>query len=185
MTKRGILAVGIALSAAGTFGAATLVTTRGNDAAVSPGPVWTETPWPLPPDPWGKGKAYHCPAEHCGAEVKVYVRAKLGLCGCVTAIDDDDVDRVADVDLIGTVRRIDPGRSIELRWAKGRIRGYVLDTHGGKPNSALTIALHERCDMIVATSVGSDAELLTHERVTLEFLDSDKVVRWAETALGL
>ena len=49
-------------------------------------------------DPWGKGKAFRCRAEHCGEEVSLYIRAKIGFCGCVTAIDDDEVDRVGDLD---------------------------------------------------------------------------------------
>ena len=43
-------------------------------AATATAPVWTETPWPFPNDPWGKGKAFRCKATDCGTEVNVYLR---------------------------------------------------------------------------------------------------------------
>ena len=54
-------------------------------AATATAPVWTEIAWPFPNDPWGKGKAFRCRAADCGAEVKVYLRAKIGLCNCATS----------------------------------------------------------------------------------------------------
>jgi hypothetical protein len=99
--------------------------------AAPPKPVWTETAWAFRTDPWGKGKAFRCRAEHCGAEANLYVRAKIGSCGCVTAMDDDDVDRVGDLDLIASQRAaLGPGRPIEVRWMKGRSHPYVVDGGG-------------------------------------------------------
>jgi hypothetical protein len=43
-------------------------------------PSWSEVPWPFPMDQWGKGKAFQCKAAECGAEVMVYIRAKIGVC---------------------------------------------------------------------------------------------------------
>ena len=74
-------------------------------------PIWTETAWAFPIDPWGKGKAFRCRAEHCGAEVNLYVRAKIGSCGCVTAIDDDDasIGLVISISSHPSARRSGPG----------------------------------------------------------------------------
>ena len=149
-------------------------------------PIWTETAWAFPIDPWGKGKAFRCRAEHCGAEVNLYVRAKIGSCGCVTAIDDDDVDRVGDLELIASERAaLGSGRPIEVRWMKGRSRGYAVGGRGATAKSALAIAFHERCDMIVATAALGGPQPAAQEDAVLAFLNSDVVLRWAEATLGL
>jgi len=37
----------------------------------------------------------------CGEDTEVYVRPKIGFCNCDSGVaDDDEVDRVADLDLI-------------------------------------------------------------------------------------
>jgi hypothetical protein len=189
MTRTGIISVAAVLVAGGALGVAEVLTGRApipRSAAAPSGPVWTETAWPFPLDPWGKGKAFRCRAEHCGAEVNLYLRAKLGLCGCVSAIDDDDVDRVGDVDLIGGERvALGPGRPIEVRWMKGRGRGYAVGGRGATAKSALAIAFHDRCDMAVATAAIGGDRPAAQEDAVLAFLNSDRVLRWAEATLGL
>jgi hypothetical protein len=189
MRRTAILTAAAVLAAGGALGAAGMLTGRvpvPGGAAARSGPVWTETAWPFPADPWGKGKAFRCRAEHCGHEVHVYVRAKIGSCGCLTAIDDDDVDRVGDLDLLGRERvALGAGRPIEVRWMKGRSRPYAVSGRGAAAKSALAIAFHERCDMIVVTAaVGAD-QPAAQEPAVLEFLNSDVVLRWAEVTLGL
>jgi hypothetical protein len=49
----------------------------------------------------------------------------------------------------------------------------------------LVVALHDRCDMVVAMAVGSGAGLPTHDNAVIDFLRSDEVHRWAERTLGL
>ena len=186
MTRIGSLTLATVLVAGGAVGAAGLLAGRAPNTALPSRPVWIETAWPFPLDPWGKGKAFHCRAEHCGADVKLYIRAKLGACGCVAAIDDEDLDRVGDVDLIGPERAsLGPGRPIEVRWAKARMRPYTLSGRGATARSALAIALHERCDLIVATAGVSHGEPVAHEGAVLEFLNSDTMLGWAEVTLGL
>jgi hypothetical protein len=183
MRRIGILALAAVLVAGGALGAAGLLTR--NNAAAPAKSVWTETAWPFPTDPWGKGKAFRCRAEHCGEEVSLYIRAKIGFCGCVTAIDDDDVDRVGDLDLLGKERAaLGAGRPIEVRGMKGRSRPYGLGD-AAKARSALSIALHERCDMIVATAALTGDQPTVQEPTVVEFLNSDVVLRWAEVTLGL
>ena len=98
-------------------------------AATAPRPAWTEVAWPFPIDQWGKGKAFRCKAADCGAEVNVYLRAKLGFCNCTTGVaDDDDLDRMGDLDLVGEVSPLGAGRPVSIAWMKGRSRAYKLTT---------------------------------------------------------
>ena len=52
------------------------------------------------------------------------------------------------------------------------------------PSRGLALAFNDRCDVIVATFVGSD-HLAAWEPKVLAFLNSDPVLRWAEKTLGL
>src|SRR5450756_2869732 len=62
---------------------------------------WREIAWPYPRDAWPAGRAFRCAVEACGGEVEVYLRPKAGFCNCDRGVaDDDEVDRVADLDLI-------------------------------------------------------------------------------------
>jgi hypothetical protein len=68
---------------------------------------------------------------------------------------------------------------------KGRSRPYAVDGGGATAMSALTIAFHERCDMIVATAAVGGPQPAAQEDAVLAFLNSDTVLRWAELTLGL
>ena len=116
--------------------------------------------WPFPIDQWGKGKAFRCKAADCGAEVNVYVRAKIGFCNCTTGVsDDDELDRISDFDLLGNkLSALGPGRPITVAWMKGRSRSYAVG--GAQPHgqSALSVGFNDHCDAIVATA------LVSHDR---------------------
>jgi hypothetical protein len=149
-------------------------------------PMWTKTEWPFPADIWGPGLAYYCTPAHCGREVVVYLRAKLGFCNCTTTIDDDMVDRVSDIDLLAREREpLGPGRDVNVRSMNGRGRAYLVPATQTEVRSALSFALHERCDLIVATAAISGGQPESDERAVLEFLNSDVVRRWADVTLGL
>ncbi|MCP1839180.1 hypothetical protein ACVIHI_007906 [Bradyrhizobium sp. USDA 4524] len=63
--------------------------------------AWYEIGWPFPRDGWPAGRAFRCGAAECGGDVEVYLRPKLGFCNCDSGVaDDDEVDRVSDVDMI-------------------------------------------------------------------------------------
>ena len=145
-------------------------------------PVWAETHWPFPVDPWGKGKAFRCNAPDCGGEVHVYVRAKLGFCNCTTGIaDDEDLDRMGDLDLIGgRVMPIGPGRPITVGSMQGRSRIYSL---GGR--TAIAMAFNERCDMVAATTLLPHKPSPAMESAVLDFLNSETMLKWTEVTLGL
>ena len=151
-------------------------------------PVWTETDWPFGADPWGKGKAFRCKADDCGSEVQLYVRAKLGFCNCTTGVGDDvDLEQMGDLALIGKATPIGAGREIVVGPMRGRSRAYRLE---GNRNAALSLAFNQRCDMVAATVLvgpGAPASLepAALEPAILSFLNGDRMLNWAEIALGL
>jgi len=150
----------------------------------SRGPVWTEISWPFPVDQWGGGWAFQCKAADCGIDVKVYLRPKIGFCNCQTGVaDDEELDRVGDVDIIGSERSaLGPGRPIAVHWMKGRSRGYNVGAPSAK--SVLSLAFNSRCDVTVATVV-ADGDPVAQEQAVLEFLNGDLVVHRVEEVLGL
>src|SRR5256886_16606318 len=117
--------------------------------------LWAEVTWPFPMDQWGTGRAFACKAADCGAEVKLYLRAKLGSCNCTTGVADDaDLDRMSDFDLVGgEVSPLGAGRPITIAWMKGRSRAYALAARDRPGKSAISIVFNDRCDMIVPTVV--------------------------------
>lgn len=155
-------------------------------AATATAPVWTEVAWPFPIDPWGKGKAFRCKAADCGTEVNIYLRAKMGFCNCTTGVaDDDDLDRMGDLVLVGEATPLGTGRPISIAWMKGRSRAYALNARNPPGKTAISVVFNERCDMIAATAVlGHDRPAATEPSV-IEFLNGNTVMRWAETTLGL
>ena len=144
--------------------------------------------WPFPMDEWGKGKAYCCSAADCGAEVDVYVRAKIGFCNCTTGVADDiELERLSDFELVGgQVMALGDGQPIEVGWMKGRSRAYGIPGHG---SSALSAAFNNECDAIVATAVlGQDVgqqRRAEFEPQVIGFLNGQTVLQWAKTTLGL
>lgn len=181
MKKLLAIVAGAALALGGIAGAVVL---SRSGADRTPHPVWTETAWPFPTDQWGRGKAFRCRAADCGAEVALYLRAKIGSCNCVTGVSDDiELDRMSDFDLIGQASPLGAGRQINVGRMKGRSRVYALGRPAGK--TAISIAFNDRCDMVVATAVASRDRPESIEPGVLAFLNSETVLRWAELTLGI
>ena len=96
---------------------------------------WREIAWPFPRDGWPAGRAFRCDTASCGEEVELYVRPWVGgCCNCDSGVaDDDEVDRVADLDLISD--RFVPlhtGHTIRVAdMAGGDLRSYDLDMPDG------------------------------------------------------
>jgi hypothetical protein len=157
---------------------------RGGEVETPRRPVWTEVQWPFPMDEWGRGKAFRCEAANCGVEVNVYVRAKIGFCNCTTGVaDDEELDRVADLRLIGDKpSALAAGSPIRVAWMKGRSRAYASPR---PQNSALAIAFNDRCDAVVATAIVAHPRPAPLEPSVVAFLNSETVIRWAEVTLGL
>ena len=149
-------------------------------------PVWTEFKWPFPPDLWGPGLAFHCRAADCGTEVYLYLRAKLGFCNCLSSIDDEMVDQVGDVNLLaGKGGTPGSGRPIDVRWMHGRSRDYEIGGRGTMAKSVLSMAFHDRCDLIVATAAIGGDQPSAQEQAVLKFLNGERVLGWLEKTLGL
>ena len=191
MRRSTILVVATALVLGGALGTIGLlaghVLKPGRAAAPPPNPVWTEVRWPFPMDQWGKGKAFLCKAEHCGTEVRLYLRAKLGFCNCTTGVADDaDLDRMSDFDLVGgEVSPLGAGRPITIAWMKGRSRAYTLTARNPPGKTAMSVVFNDRCDMVVATAVLPHDRPAIIEPGVIDFLNGSTVLRWAEVTLGL
>jgi hypothetical protein len=172
---------GAALAFSGIAGAVVLF---GSAADRAPHPVWTEVAWPFPTDQWGRGKAFRCKPADCGAEVHLYLRAKIGSCNCVTGVSDDtELDRMSDFDLIGEASPLGAGRQINVGRMQGRSRVYALGKPAGKV--AISVAFNDRCDMVVATAIVSRDRSESIEPAVLSFLNSGTVLHWAEVTLGI
>jgi hypothetical protein len=146
---------------------------------------WREIAWPFPRDGWPAGRAFRCVTAACGDGVDVYVRPKLGFCNCDTGVaDDDEVDRVADLDLISEqFRPVALGNVIHVGDMTGRSRTYALHMADGTQRSAVGIAASHRCDLLVAAAQGN-GPAPTLQRIALDLLASDEVARWMTAAMA-
>jgi hypothetical protein len=156
----------------------------GYEHARSDSAGWREIAWPFPRDGWPAGRVYHCTVESCGDDIDVYLRPKIGFCNCDSGVaDDDEVDRVADLDLISErFVPLEPGKVIRIAGMPGRSRSYDLKMADGSRHSAVGIAVSHRCDLLVAVAQGKGAAPEV-QRVALGFLASSDMVRWMTSAL--
>lgn len=139
---------------------------------------WQEIAWPFPRDGWPAGKAFR------SGDVEVYVRPKIGFCNCDSGVaDDDEVDRVADLDLMSEhFAPLELGRAVRVADMAGRIRPYELAMSDGSRHSAVGIAVSHRCDLMVAVAKGSGGADAV-ERTALDFLGSAKMSNWMIAAM--
>jgi hypothetical protein len=145
---------------------------------------WREIAWPFPRDGWPAGRAFRCDTALCGEAIELYVRPKIGFCNCDSGVaDDDEVDRVADLDLISErFVALEPGRVVQVADMSGRIRNYHLQMQDGSRHTAVGIALSRRCDLLVAVAQGK-GEVTGVRRAALGFLAKEDVTRWMIAAL--
>jgi hypothetical protein len=126
----------------------------------------------------GHRRAFVCNPADCGTEVKVYLRPKSGFCNCTTGIDhDEELDRVGDKELIAPKAVASArGRDIEIGSMKGRSRSF--ENADAMRARLLSIAFHDRCDLIVAVATFAPGNADAVEPAVTAFLNSDRVVRW-------
>jgi hypothetical protein len=162
-----------------------LLGVAGDRPARSDAEGWREVAWPFPRDGWPAGRAFRCATEACGGQLEVYVRPKLGFCNCDSGVaDDDEVDRVADLDLMSErFVPLEPGRAIRVADMAGRVRAYDLEMSDGSRHTAIGIAVSHRCDLLVAVAQGSRAAPEVR-RAALEFLASGDITRWMTAAMN-
>lgn len=148
------------------------------------GERWQEIAWPFPRDGWPAGRAFRCEAASCGGQIELYVRPKLGFCSCDRGVaDDDEVDRVTDVDLLSErFAPSAPGEVVRIGEMAGRSRSYELSMPDS-PRPAIGIAVSRRCDVLVAVVQGrGDAAGMRRE--ALDFLQSGSTRTWLMAALN-
>jgi hypothetical protein len=145
---------------------------------------WREITWPFPRDGWPAGRAFRCATELCGDEIEVYVRPKIGFCNCDSGVaDDDEVDRVADLDLMSErFAALEAGKAIRIAGMAGRLRTYDLKFADRSRHSAVGIAVSRRCDLLVAVAQGKGAAPGV-QRAALEFLGLADMERWMVAAM--
>jgi hypothetical protein len=145
---------------------------------------WREIAWPFPRDGWPAGRAFRCATELCGGEIELYVRPKAGFCNCDSGVrDDEEVDRVADLDLISErFAPLEPGRAVRVADMPGRLRSYDLTMSDGSRHAAVGIAVSRRCDLLVAVAQGKTSAPEV-QRIALEFLATDAVTKWMVSSL--
>ena len=146
--------------------------------------AWREIAWPFPRDGWPAGKAFRCGAAACGGEAELYVRPKLGFCNCDRGVaDDDEVDRVADIDLMSErFAPLAPGEVVRVFDMPGRIRAYDLKTSNRGQDIAIGIAVSRGCDLLVAVvrGRGNAPEM---RRAALALLAKNEMTRWMTAAM--
>jgi hypothetical protein len=145
---------------------------------------WQEIVWPFPRDGWPAGRAFRCGSAACGDDVVLYVRPKIGFCNCDSGVaDDDEVDRVADLDMISD--RFVPraaGQVTRIAGMSGRLRSYDLGISSDSRHTAVGIAVSHRCNLLVAAAQGhGDAAQV--QRVALTFLASGDMTNWMMSAI--
>ena len=145
---------------------------------------WREIAWPFPRDGWPAGRAFRCGTELCGDDVELYVRPKIGFCTCDSGVaDDDEVDRVADLDLMSDrFAPLEPGKVIRIADMPGRSRRYDLRMSDGSRHAAIGIAVSRRCDLLVAVAQGTGTAPQV-QRMALEFLGSGEMTQWMISAM--
>jgi hypothetical protein len=142
---------------------------------------FVEVNWPFRIDEWGTGRAFHCRAADCGAEVSLYLRAKVGFCGCNDDVaDDDELERVADLVLIGShYTALAQGQRTSMGPLRGLARSFLIKMPLTRPVPVMAIAINNGCDAVVATVVSNAGITPTVENAARTFLNGDMPVKWA------
>ena len=125
----------------GTLSGVAAVQHARSGAGIGESDHWREIAWPFPRDGWPAGRAFRCDAAACGEDVELYVRPKIGFCNCDSGVaDDDEVDRVADLDLMSQrFVPIEAGNVIRIAEMSGRSRSYDLAMADGTQRCKVAI----------------------------------------------
>jgi len=182
MTAAVLKVLPVVLALGGGVGGDVLASNKTTTAPAQP--HWIEVKWPFPIDQWGTGRAFQCGADSCGVTLNLYLRPKIGFCNCARGVyDDTELDRVGDIELLGPqFVGIDQGQPVTVGWMQGRSRTFTIAGPFQAPSTALAIAFNDKCDVVVATVTAADPS--GARRATLQFLNTDLVLRWARAELG-
>jgi hypothetical protein len=178
--------LGVALSAWLMADAKLAGAADSHDAAPRTHGIWREVKWPFPTDEWGTGRAFVCHASDCGSEMSLYLRVKVGFCSCSVGITDDgELDRLGDLPLLSDkFVGLTDGHAIMVDDMTGRSRPYEVRLPLWQRQTAVAIALHAKCDAVVATVIAGRDQLAAAEKQAVLFLGEDTVMQWTQAALG-
>ncbi len=179
----GLVILGFAVASIAASATALLHVRGPGESSVA---AWAQEPWPFPIDQWGTGQAFRCNTGPCGADLHLYLRAKIGFCRCATGVsDDDEIDRVGDTELLGpNYKPLVPGHGVEAGVLRGRARLFKVERALRQSLPVLTIALANKCDAVVATVASGHDLSPAEEHAAINFLRSETVQRWAEMNTG-
>lgn len=149
--------------------------------AADVGPIWREARWTPPIDNWGTGMAFVCDNAGCPGVVTMYARTKVGFCNCYTGVaDDDEIDRIGDVDLHGETYTPDaPGKMTAIGDLKGRKRAFRIDKRFFGITHVLSIVVATDCKAVVATLVSSAPITEAEETTAIAVLQDKPFQQWA------
>lgn len=181
-----ILSIAVAFALGGLISAYALLAPQ-RDYSAPRHSNWHEMDWPFAMDQWGKGTAFHCDAADCGADIAVYLRAKIGFCRCGDGMrDDHDLDRVTDLDLFGGALYAQaPGQAVRAGRMTGRSRPFAIRDGARRDATLIAIGVHDNCDALVASAVLRRGALASAEPAVQQFLNSKTFADWAAATLGL
>ena len=186
--RRAPVVIGIAaiVLIAGIAGSAAVLGLRAPANPSKLEPVWFETKWPFLQDQWGYGKAFFCMPADCGVKIDVFIRPKIGFCNCSTGVsDDNELERVADTDLISPkVRPLGPASPVKIGWMRGLSRPYLVSDEN-PDERLLSVAFNDECDVVVALASLGRADPSVVAPAVISFLNSTPMVLWAKKELGL
>jgi len=150
-------------------------------------PVWIETKWPFLMDQWGEGRSFQCKAADCGAELNLYIRAKIGFCSSTTGVaDDSELGRLSDFDFMkGQATALAGSHEIDIAGMKGRLRAYAISGPILSQTYAVSVAFNSNSDALVATVTVKGGSPAAMEPVIIQFLNGTTIQRWVTRTLGL
>ena len=150
-------------------------------AAPDDSPVWRAIRWTPPIDNWGTGLAFVCDNAGCPGGVKMFARTKVGFCNCFSGVaDDDEIDRIGDVDLHGETYKPDaPGAITEIGELRGRKRLFRIDNRFFGTTHVMSIVVATDCKAVVATLVSSAPITEAEEKTAVAVLSDKPFQQWA------
>ena len=139
---------------------------------------WKETSWPFLRDGWPNGRAFKCAAADCGIETTLVARVKVGFCDCAKGVsDDEEVDRVSDVDLVNrTFEPLAKGDPVKISGMYGRKRLYI--TSELRPRRVMVFAGGRNCNAFVAMAISATEIPPQAIEAAEAMLDEPSFVRW-------
>ena len=149
-------------------------------AAITGTVSWEETAWHMPLDNWGEGRVWRA-ALPGGGEVRLFARTKTGFCNCFDGIaNDDEIDRIGDVDLHGDdFRPIAPGRVTTLGALPGRERLFRASGKWSGARHVLSLVVAADCKAVVATLVSNETISSGTEAAATALLTGEDFRHWA------